>query len=625
MRAQPLARRLRRIRWSVKHACEQQKHERHAEPPAEDHIVRFIVPRAGAFRLTTHVARSPPRGCRRRYGCNIDPSAPPSNSRPSPDSGWRSGAFHFFACRRSVRIAASSSCRPFPCRAAHGITGMPEAPARARQHQCPFRGFIHEIQAQNDVFLYLQYLQSEDEAALQTAPRPPHEHHRARLTETRNSRAARSSLVRPQRRKYPAGRSASVRRRAAALGARDCFPPSCRCVLTAAGQGVEHGRFAVVRVARQRHGAPHGCTSDLRSITFYAGQPPRRVSVRDRVAQAHATRRLRACPALTLNPARRRIAPLRCSTATRACCPSRSADSDICRICHQSAPIHNFCLQTMRFCEIWCYSALPAHIVRQTPKEARLHMKTSESYLPEGSYMGTACGSAGHFQRSAHCGRRRTRTHSGSCRTAVHRRARPAVRPRHRTGASCRACPVRSASNKATRADCHSIACGGKPASSSADIDEARTATAWLSRFHRPAEAQDRMLDSLRPGDVIPARVTHLEPFGAFVDVRLRRACRRSSASKICPCRASATRRPIDRRAVHLAAVRTVEPENREFRSPTASCSAPGRRTRRCSPSVRPRARGVVRSIESRTACSSSLRPTCPALPEPRADRHPGC
>ena len=132
------------------------------------------------------------------------------------------------------------------------------------------------------------------------------------------------------------------------------------------------------------------------------------------------------------------------------------------------------------------------------------------------------------------------------------------------------------------------------------DIDESTDPpTAWLSRTIVQQKAQDRMLDSLRPGDVIPARVTHLEPFGAFVDagcgVPSLIGIENLSVSRIC--------HPGDRLTVGqsiLAAVRTV------------SCSAPGRRTRRCSPSVRPCA--ALSAPSSRTACSSSLHPTCPAL-----------
>ena len=40
-----------------------------------------------------------------------------------------------------------------------------------------------------------------------------------------------------------------------------------------------------------------------------------------------------------------------------------------------------------------------------------------------------------------------------------------------------------------------------------------------LSRRRAQEEAMDFLLEALRPGDVIRARVTHLEPFGAFVDI----------------------------------------------------------------------------------------------------------
>ncbi len=42
---------------------------------------------------------------------------------------------------------------------------------------------------------------------------------------------------------------------------------------------------------------------------------------------------------------------------------------------------------------------------------------------------------------------------------------------------------------------------------------------AILSRKDAQEECIHNFLSSLRPGDIIPARVTHLEPFGAFVDI----------------------------------------------------------------------------------------------------------
>lgn len=42
---------------------------------------------------------------------------------------------------------------------------------------------------------------------------------------------------------------------------------------------------------------------------------------------------------------------------------------------------------------------------------------------------------------------------------------------------------------------------------------------AILSRRQVQEECQKRYIKKLRPGDIIPVRVTHLEPFGAFVDI----------------------------------------------------------------------------------------------------------
>lgn len=42
---------------------------------------------------------------------------------------------------------------------------------------------------------------------------------------------------------------------------------------------------------------------------------------------------------------------------------------------------------------------------------------------------------------------------------------------------------------------------------------------ALLSRAEAQRRCIDRRLRALRPGDIIPARVTHLEPFGAFCDI----------------------------------------------------------------------------------------------------------
>lgn len=51
-------------------------------------------------------------------------------------------------------------------------------------------------------------------------------------------------------------------------------------------------------------------------------------------------------------------------------------------------------------------------------------------------------------------------------------------------------------------------------------IEEKRGKTvAYLSRREAQIECKRNYIDDLIPGDIIPSRVTHLEPFGAFVDI----------------------------------------------------------------------------------------------------------
>ena len=50
-------------------------------------------------------------------------------------------------------------------------------------------------------------------------------------------------------------------------------------------------------------------------------------------------------------------------------------------------------------------------------------------------------------------------------------------------------------------------------------ISDDNRVTAILSRADAQQRCAERYLGTLRPGDVIPARVTHLEPFGAFCDI----------------------------------------------------------------------------------------------------------
>ena len=97
------------------------------------------------------------------------------------------------------------------------------------------------------------------------------------------------------------------------------------------------------------------------------------------------------------------------------------------------------------------------------------------------------------------------------------------------------------------------------------DIDEeSEPPTVWLSRTAVQLRAQEALLSSLSPGDIIPAAVTHLEPFGAFVDI----GCGLPSLIGIENLSVSRIYHPSDRLTVGQsirAAVRSVDVENRRI------------------------------------------------------------
>ena len=81
-----------------------------------------------------------------------------------------------------------------------------------------------------------------------------------------------------------------------------------------------------------------------------------------------------------------------------------------------------------------------------------------------------------------------------------------------------------------------------------------------LSRRAAQKECTEVFLSKLRPGDVIPARVTHLEPFGAFVDI----GCGIVSLMTVDSISVSRISHPRDRLSVGQrihAVVRSVEPD----------------------------------------------------------------
>lgn len=82
-----------------------------------------------------------------------------------------------------------------------------------------------------------------------------------------------------------------------------------------------------------------------------------------------------------------------------------------------------------------------------------------------------------------------------------------------------------------------------------------------LSRAAAQAECRRALFDDLRPGEILPARVTHLEPFGAFADI----GCGIISMISIDNISVSRIRHPADRFTVGmeiLAVVRDVDREN---------------------------------------------------------------
>ncbi|HIY52935.1 MAG TPA: S1 RNA-binding domain-containing protein [Candidatus Agathobaculum merdavium] len=154
------------------------------------------------------------------------------------------------------------------------------------------------------------------------------------------------------------------------------------------------------------------------------------------------------------------------------------------------------------------------------------------------------------------------------------------------------------------------------------EIDEsADVPVVWLSRTIAQQRAQDYFLDTLHPGDVIPATVTHLENFGAFVDI----GCGVASLIGIENLSVSRIFHPSDRLRVGqriCAAVRTVEPAARRVSlthrellgtwEQNAALFSPGETVR-----------GVVRSVEP-YGVFIELAPNLSGLAEPRGDLAPG-
>ncbi|MDD3193707.1 MAG: S1 RNA-binding domain-containing protein [Oscillospiraceae bacterium] len=143
---------------------------------------------------------------------------------------------------------------------------------------------------------------------------------------------------------------------------------------------------------------------------------------------------------------------------------------------------------------------------------------------------------------------------------------------------------------------------------------------ALLSRRQVQEECMESYVKKLSPGDVIPVRVTHLEPFGAFVDI----GCGIPSLIPIDAISVSRISHPRDRFSPGQqirAVVRQVEPEGRVSLThkellgtweENAALFSPGETVA-----------GVIRSSES-YGVFIELTPNLAGLAEPRDDVYPG-
>ncbi len=143
---------------------------------------------------------------------------------------------------------------------------------------------------------------------------------------------------------------------------------------------------------------------------------------------------------------------------------------------------------------------------------------------------------------------------------------------------------------------------------------------AMLSRRAAQLECVENYVKALIPGDIIPAKVTHLENFGAFVDL----GCGRISLLSIDSLSVSRISHPSARLSVGdmiYVVVRTIDPRGRIYVSmrellgtweQNAAIFSEGQTVR-----------GVVRSVES-YGIFVELTPNLAGLAEYREDVHPG-
>jgi len=145
--------------------------------------------------------------------------------------------------------------------------------------------------------------------------------------------------------------------------------------------------------------------------------------------------------------------------------------------------------------------------------------------------------------------------------------------------------------------------------------------TVRLSRREAQKECYQRYLSRLIPGDIIPARVTHMEPFGAFLDI----GCGMISLATVDCLSVSRISHPRDRFAPGeciLAVVRQIDPDtgriymsHRELLGTWEENAAGFAAAQTVT--------GIVRSTED-YGVFVELAPNLAGLAEPREDCRPG-
>ena len=143
---------------------------------------------------------------------------------------------------------------------------------------------------------------------------------------------------------------------------------------------------------------------------------------------------------------------------------------------------------------------------------------------------------------------------------------------------------------------------------------------AYLSRREAQEACRAQYLSLLRPGDVIDARITHLEPFGAFADI----GCGIPSLIPIDAISVSRIHHPAERFTPGMdirVIVRTIEPDGRICLSHRELLGTWAENAALFSPGET--VAGIVRSVE-RYGIFVELTPNLAGLAEPKEGVRPG-